>query len=147
MKLILLIISILLITSCTTTREIRIITQPIEIPIYQPPLPAGLNLELPRFYIVSNKKNLKEFLAKMETMQGENFVFWAYTGKSYEIEIWNIQEFRRLIKEQQALIKYYMENTLVQTWDERNKTERNKALKPTETIIYEKGESWWKKLF
>jgi len=120
-----------------TPREVRIITKPIEIEIFQPDLPDAIKLERPRWFVV-NRENLEEFLIELERIQGESPVFFAFTPQDYEKMAYNLQEVRRYILQQKEVIIYYQRVTQPQSWDEKNDSTRSRSLKPSEETIIEK---------
>jgi hypothetical protein len=120
-----------------TPREIRIITKPIEIEIFQPDLPDAIKLERPRWFVV-NRDNLEEFLTELERIQGQSPVFFAFTPQDYEKMAYNLQEVRRYILQQKEVIIYYQRVTQPQSWDEKNDSTRSRSLKPNEETIIEK---------
>jgi len=120
-----------------TPREVRIITKPIEIEIFQPDLPDAIKLERPRWFVV-NRENLEEFLIELERIQGESPVFFAFTPQDYEKMAYNLQEVRRYILQQKEVISYYQRVTQPQSWDEKNDSTRSRSLKPSEETIIEK---------
>jgi hypothetical protein len=125
-------------TACSTTtpREIKIITKPVEIEIFQPELPDAIKLERPKWYVV-NRKNLEEFLNELEKIQGDSPVFFAFTPQDYEKMAYNLQEIRRYILQQKEVIIYYQRVTQPQSWDEKNDSTRSQSLKPSEETIIE----------
>jgi hypothetical protein len=130
-------------TACATTtpREVKIITKPVEIEIFQPELPDTIELERPTWYVVT-RKNLEEFLTELEKIQGESPVFFAFTPQDYEKMAYNLQELRRYILQQKEVIIYYQRVTQPQSWDEKNDSTRSQSLKPSEeTIIEEQDRS------
>lgn len=129
---------ILLTTACSTTtpREIKIITKPVEIEIFQPELPDAIKLERPKWYVVT-RKNLDEFLKELERIQGNSPVFFAFTPQDYEKMAYNLQEIRRYILQQKEVIIYYQRVTQPQSWDEKNDSTRSQSLKPSEEVIIE----------
>ena len=70
-------ILILLISSCSmggrraAPNPVEIITEPIQIEIYHPPLPKSIQLERPDWFVVS-EKNIDEFLARLSKIQADN---------------------------------------------------------------------------
>ena len=129
---------LLLTTACATTtpREVKIITKPVEIEIFQPELPDAIKLERPKWYVV-NRKNLEGFLEELEKIQGDSPVFFAFTPQDYEKMSYNLQEVRRYILQQKEVIIYYQRVTQPQSWDEKNDSARSQSLKPSEETIIE----------
>ena len=135
-----LVLILLLTTACATTpREVRIITKPVEIEIFQPDLPDAIKLERPRWFVV-NRKNLEEFLTELERIQSNSPVFFAFTPQDYEKMAYNLQELRRYILQQKEVIVYYRRVTQPQSWDEKNDSARSQSLKPNEETIVEEQE-------
>ena len=107
-------ILILLISSCSmggrraTPNPVEIITEPIQIEIYHPPLPKAIQLERPDWFVVS-ENNIDDFFAKLSKIQGVEGVptFFALSPQGYEKMSGNLQEMRRYILEQKEIIVYY----------------------------------------
>ena len=132
---------LLLTTACATTppREVKIITKPVEIQIFQPELPDAIELERPKWYVVT-RKNLEEFLTELERIQGASPVFFAFTPQDYEKMAYNLQELRRYVLQQKEVIVYYHRVTEPQSWVEKNDSTRNQSLKPSEETVVEEQE-------
>ena len=132
---------LLLTTACATTppREVKIITKPVEIQIFQPELPDAIELERPKCYVVP-RKNLEEFLTELERIQSDSPVFFAFTPQDYEKMAYNLQELRRYVLQQKEVIVYYQRVTEPQSWDEKNDSTRNQSLKPSEETVVEEQE-------
>jgi hypothetical protein len=132
-----LVLILLVTTACATTpREVKIITKPVEIEIFQPDLPDAIKLERPKWYVV-NRKNLEGFLEELEKIQGDSPVFFAFTPQDYEKMSYNLQEVRRYILQQKEVIIYYQRVTQPQSWEEKNDSARSQSLKPSEEVITE----------
>ena len=114
LKITTLLVLILLISSCSmggrraTPNPVEIITEPIQIEIYHPPLPKAIQLERPDWFVVS-ENNIEDFLAKLSKIQGVEEVptFFALSPQGYEKMSGNLQEMRRYILEQKEIIVYY----------------------------------------
>ena len=114
LKITILLVLILLISSCSmggrraTPNPVEIITEPIQIEIYHPPLPKAIQLERPDWFVVS-ENNIDDFLAKLSKIQGVEEVptFFALSPQGYEKMSGNLQEMRRYILEQKEIIVYY----------------------------------------
>tara|TARA_B100000586_G_C19743297_1_gene274705 strand:+ start:121 stop:501 length:381 start_codon:yes stop_codon:yes gene_type:complete len=91
-----------------TPNPVEIITEPIQIEIYHPPLPKSIQLERPDWFVVS-ENNIDDFLAKLSKIQGVEAVptFFALSPQGYEKMSGNLQEMRRYILEQKEIIVYY----------------------------------------
>jgi len=101
-----LIVSIL-VSSCSLipSREVEIITKPVDRVIVQPVMPREIDLKEPYWYVVS-QSNLEEFLERVEIDQGE-LVFVAMSIPDYELMAYNMQELRRYINELKEVVVYY----------------------------------------
>ena len=131
---------LLLTTACATApREVKIITKPVEIEIFQPDLPDAIELERPKWYVV-NRENLEEFLTELERIQSDSPVFFAFTPQDYEKMAYNLQEVRRYILQAKEVIVYYQRVTQPQSWDEKNASARSQSLQPSEETIVEEQE-------
>ena len=78
--------------------------------IYQPPLPASIDLLDVNFYVIT-EENFEEQFKIIEKMQGGQFVVFALTPDGYEKMSENFQEVRRYVLQQKELIIYYREAT------------------------------------
>jgi apolipoprotein N-acyltransferase len=95
-------------------REVKIVTRPAEVILYQPPLPRAVGLENVKWHVITGA-NLEEKLLEIEKMQGGEFVIYAITPSTYENLSFNMQELRRYIREQQQIIVYYRTATTKDT--------------------------------
>ena len=129
----------LMVGCATTPREVKIITKPVEIEIFQPDLPDAIELERPKWYVV-NRENLEEFLTELERIQSASPVFFAFTPQDYEKMAYNLQELRRYILQAKEVIIYYQRVTQPQSWDEKNDSVRSRSLEPNEETIVEEQE-------
>lgn len=136
----LLAISILTISGCAS-RQVEVISKPIEIDIIQPTMPRNIDLKEPRFYVVSEAKitnpcvkneegkrdcslgkenpewpegytYLDRFLDDMKKMNSGDVVFVAMSVSDYELMSYNMQELRRYIREVQEVVVYYRNVTI-----------------------------------
>lgn len=135
-KSIILFLCLILVSCVSKPIETRIITKPVEIEIYQPPLPEPISLETPYFYVVT-EKILEDFLQKLRSLQGGDPVFIAITPRDYEKLASNLQESRRYRIEMTKIVDYYRVMTQPKTWEEANEKKRKEALIITEVIKYE----------
>jgi type IV pilus biogenesis protein CpaD/CtpE len=106
-----LIVLMVVLTSCATTRQIEVSAKPIDRQIIQPILPREIDLKEPKWYVVSDK-NIEEFLERVEKDQGQ-VVFLAMSVPDYELMAYNTQELKRYITELQTVVVYYREVTTV----------------------------------
>ena len=95
--------------SLIPTKQVEVITKPIERQIVQPILPRAVDLKEPMWYVVS-EKNIGEFLAQIEKEQG-NVVFFAMSVPDYELMAYNMQELKRYINELKEVVVYYRKVT------------------------------------
>ena len=97
----------ILVSSCSLipSREVEIITKPVDRVIVQPVMPREIDLKEPYWYVVS-QANLEEFLERVEIDQGE-LVFVAMSIPDYELMAYNMQELRRYINELKEVVVYY----------------------------------------
>lgn len=107
--------AILLISGCSLfprepEKEIVIQTEYVEktVPLQGAPKPMTLNDV--RWYVVT-EENFPEFIETYEKENGEPYVFYALSVRSYESMALNMAELKRYIQQQQAIIVYY-ENAL-----------------------------------
>ncbi len=91
--------------SLIPSKQIEIISKPIERTIVQPILPRQIDLKEPYWYVVSDK-NLDEFLIRVEKEQGQ-VVFLAMSVPDYELMAYNMQELKRYINELKEVVVYY----------------------------------------
>ena len=87
------------------SKQIEVISKPIERTIVQPILPRQIDLKEPYWYVVSDK-NLDEFLIRVEKEQGQ-VVFLAMSVPDYELMAYNMQELKRYINELKEVVVYY----------------------------------------
>ena len=78
--------------------------------IYQPPLPAEIDLLDVNFWVIT-EENLEDKIAEIEKILDGQFVVFALTPDGYEKMAENLQEIRRYIRQQTELIVYYREAT------------------------------------
>jgi hypothetical protein len=96
-----------MVSSCSLipSKQIEIVSKPIERNIVQPILPREIDLKDPYWYVVSDK-NIDEFLARVEKDQGQ-LVFVAMSVPDYELMAYNMQELKRYINELKEVVVYY----------------------------------------
>lgn len=96
------VLSILLISGCTTTpNKIDIVDIPDTNIILHPPKPVGVSLEVPTFYVVN--------ATTCQKVVEENGPLFSMDTLGYQQMARNIQELRRYILELQNVVKYYEE--------------------------------------
>lgn len=90
--------------------EPPVVFRDTQVDIYQPPLPAPLQMESIRWFVIT-RDNIEEKMDEVERFTGVDFVLFGVTPKVYENTAWNFQETRRYIRQLEALVLYYMEVT------------------------------------
>src|SRR6056300_1367298 len=90
--------------------QIVTVTEKVPLRIYQPPLPAEIDLLNVNFFVIT-EENLQEQIKKIEKMLDGNFVVFALTPDGYVKMAENFQEVRRYVRQQKELIVYYREAT------------------------------------
>lgn len=105
-------------SSCSLipTKQVEIISKPIERNIVQPIMPREIDLKDPYWYVVSDK-NIDEFLARVEKDQGQ-LVFVAMSIPDYELMAYNMQELKRYINELKEVVVYYRKVTITEDKNE-----------------------------
>ena len=132
------VLALLTISGCSLlgTKEVEIITKPIELDIVQPVLPRPLNLKEPKWYVVSDAKIIENCIKNPETKErdcklgkedlypegytyldrfiddikkkhGGDIVFVAMSVQDYEHMAYNTQEIKRYINQLGEVIVYY----------------------------------------
>ena len=99
---------LLLITSgCSLlgTKQLEVVSKPVQIDIMQPDLPRPVDLTAPKWYVVS-EKNLDEFMVKFKEDEGL-LAFIAVSPQGYENVAMDIADMRRYILQQKDIILYY----------------------------------------
>jgi hypothetical protein len=86
--------------------EVVIQTKFVEnkIPLQVAPKPVSLNH--PKIYVVT-EENWDEFIETYKKDNGQEWVFYAFSVRSYETLALNIGEIRRYMEQQKAIIAYY----------------------------------------
>jgi len=109
---------------------VKIITETVQLEIYQPPLPPEIKLDDVKWFVIT-ESNLEEKVAEVKRFTGTEFVIFGMTPQSYENMAYNFQEMRRYIRQQTEIIKYYREATKVKGpsgWLEENQQRQNTQL-------------------
>ena len=116
MKALTLLLALTLLSGCASLKpdrippEIKIITEQVPVEIYQPPLPNPAMLRDVYWFVIT-EDNLEEKLEQIRKIQDADAVVFAITPADYENMSWNMQELRRIIRQQKELIIYYQEAT------------------------------------
>lgn len=117
----------LLVTGCSwiksdpePVKPVEVIKEQVPLAIYQPPAPAPIKLN-DVAWVVITKENLQQKIAEIEQITGNGFVIMAITPRDYENLAINIQELKRYVREQRAIILYYREATKsTEDWTDLN---------------------------
>jgi hypothetical protein len=116
-KLLWLVLATALLTGCATPQPVyqtlppvKVITETVELQIYQPPLPPEIKLDEVKWFVVT-ENNLSEKMAEIKAHTGSDFVVFGLTPQSYENMAYNLQEIRRYMRQQTEIILYYREAT------------------------------------
>ena len=96
--------------SLIPSKQVEVISKPIERTIVQPIMPREIDLKDPYWYVVSDK-NIEEFLTQIEKDQGQ-VVFVAMSVPDYELMAYNMQELKRYINELKQVVVYYRKVTV-----------------------------------
>ena len=91
------------------TRQVEVISKPLDRTIAQPILPRAIDLKDPYWYVVS-EKNIDEFVERVKKEEGR-LVFVAMSIPDYELMAYNMQELKRYINELKAVVVYYRKVT------------------------------------
>ena len=111
MSLSLLLVTILLLSSCTSIRqepEVVTVTKLIERNVPTVAHPKSVNLNDIKIYVVSPSENFEEFKKEFESKNGADS-YIAISIKDYENLSKNFAELRRYIEQQKKIIVYYEE--------------------------------------
>ena len=87
-------------------KEIIVQSQIVEKRIPLQPSPKPVSLDEPRFYIVT-AENFDEFVETYKKENGDPWVFYAMSVRSYETLALNLGEMRRYLEQQKSIIVYY----------------------------------------
>lgn len=109
-RLSLLLASTLVISGCSVLqspeKEILVQSQIVEKRIPLQPNPKPMSLDEPTFYVVT-AENFDEFIEKYKKENGDPWVFYAFSVRSYETLALNLGEMRRYVEQQKSIIVYY----------------------------------------
>ena len=107
----LLLVTILLLSSCSTFRpekEIVTVTKLVERNVPIVPHPRQVQMNEIKIYVVSPEENFEEFKKEFESKNGADS-YVAISIKDYENLGKNFAELRRYIEQQKQIIVYYEE--------------------------------------
>lgn len=101
-------LSLLLISGCSSwkpEKEIVTVDRIIKPTIAIQPHPTTLNLEDPKIIVIT-ESNLNEVIDRVKLTQGE-FVLYGLDAPSFKKLALNLEEIKRYIEQQSAIILYY----------------------------------------
>ena len=105
MRIPVIILSLLMLAGCASTRQIEISASPIEKPPLVVPKVTKLRMRDVKWMVV-NKDNAAQVLADLDK-KDQNVVLFALTDKGYEALATNTADLRQLVQQQQAIIAGY----------------------------------------
>lgn len=126
-----------------TPEPVKVITETVQLEIYQPPLPPEIRLDDVQWFVLT-ENNLEDKVAEVKRFTGADFVVFGMTPQSYENMAYNLQEIRRYIRQQTEIIKYYREATQprgTQGWLEQNETRQSNQLQSSSPTTTEPAEA------
>ena len=102
----------MMVSSCSLlgTKQVEVITKPIERTIVQPVMPREIDLKEPMWFVVT-PANFEEFQTRIIEQEKE-LVFLAMTVPDYEVMAYNMQELERYITELKEVVVYYRKVTM-----------------------------------
>ena len=104
---VLLMIPLLGITGCTTTKTVKVLSEPVNSVALSPPNIRDLELQGVRWFIVT-PENIDEVFKELEE-QNKDVVLFGITDDGYKGLALNLAQIRELLLQQQAIIKAYKE--------------------------------------
>lgn len=112
-KIFLLLSSVLLAACGNDTKKIDIITKPGQVQITQPDMPKPIKLYDVTFRVIT-AENINQFMAEQKAKANtDGYVFVAIGMKDYENLAINLEELKRYIDQQKAVIVYYKNMTTI----------------------------------
>ncbi len=103
----------MMVSSCSLlgnkTKQIDIVSKPLERTFVQPVMPREIDLKQPAWFVVT-PDNFEEFKARIVDQEGE-MVFLAMSVPDYEVMAYNMQELKRYITEMKDVVVYYKKIT------------------------------------
>ena len=103
----LLMIPLLGITGCATTKTVKVLSEPVNSVALNPPNIRDLELQGVRWFIVT-PENIDEVFKELED-QNKDAVLFGITDDGYKGLALNLAQIRELLLQQQAIIKAYKE--------------------------------------
>ena len=111
----------MMVSSCSllgkNTKQIDIVSKPLERTFVQPVMPREIDLKQPTWFVVT-PSNFEEFQARIVDQEGE-LVFLAMSVPDYEVMAYNMQELKRYITEMKDVVVYYKQITSPQTTEQK----------------------------
>ena len=104
---VLLMIPLLGITGCATTKTVKVLSEPVNSVALNPPNIRDLELQGVRWFIVT-PENIDEVFKELED-QNKDVVLFGITDDGYKGLALNLAQIRELLLQQQAIIKAYKE--------------------------------------
>ena len=98
----------MMVSSCSLipkTKEVEIISKPLERTFVQPVMPREIDLKQHAWFVVT-PDNFEDFKARIVDQEGE-LVFLAMSVPDYEVMAYNMQELKRYITEMKDVVVYY----------------------------------------
>ena len=107
----LLLMTSMMVSNCSLipTKEVEIVSKPVERVITQPIMPREIDLK-EVMWLTITPENYEEQFAIIEKQEGE-LVFLAMTIPDYETMAYNMQELKRYITELKDVVVYYRKVT------------------------------------
>ena len=107
----LLLMTSMMVSNCSLipTKEVEIVSKPVERVITQPIMPREIDLK-EVMWLTITPENYEEQFAIIEEQEGE-LVFLAMTIPDYETMAYNMQELKRYITELKDVVVYYRKVT------------------------------------
>ena len=118
---VLLMIPLLGITGCATTKTVKVLSEPVNSVALNPPNIRDLELQGIRWYIVT-PDNIDEVFKELED-QNKDVVLFGITDDGYKGLALNLAQIRELLLQQKAIIeayKEYYEETEQRIEDQKN---------------------------
>ena len=103
----LLMIPLLGITGCATTKTVKVLSEPVNSVALNPPNIRDLELQGVKWFIVT-PENIDEVFKELEE-QNKDVVLFGITDDGYKGLALNLAQIRELLLQQQAIIKAYKE--------------------------------------
>ena len=101
------ILLVLSITGCTTTKTVKVLSEPVNSVALNPPNIRDLELQGVKWFIVT-PENIDEVFKELEE-QNKDVVLFGITDDGYKGLALNLAQIRELLLQQQAIINAYKE--------------------------------------